>query len=243
MGRQGHELDAKLAQAVHEAGGLVTYRGVTSGNHNVLKYDLGDGQDRQYFYAKTGKLNGRGIKNAVAQLRKQIREQLQTIDPAHRRGPVEKPVAAVPMVEKAVGATPPSSTKITAARRKEMLKRYLSMDSIEEFMEEFDLTRPAAEIMIRSQKGQATHKFEKELARKRSANQAPQVLKAVEPPPGRYAARGKRYGTAEETAKRNHRIRTYCKFGLTVNEAASLFDLTPARVYQILKEGELENVG
>ena len=124
-----------------------------------------------------------------------------------------------------------------------MLKAYLSMESIEEFMQTYDLSLSAAQTMIQGQKGHATEKYRKECARARMSepyqHEAP--MRVTEPAPEAseetqrktYPSKGMSH---EQVRARNRKIQVYCYYGLSRVEVANMFGLSLSRVHQICQE-------
>lgn len=239
MGKAARELEAKLAKMIFDHGALITHRGIDGAGHNVIKYQMG-GEQRSIHYALTPRQGGRTAKNTITRLRRDLRELIKIVPPEQRHH--EKPKAKPELIQPEHVPTPPKK-RITAERKKEMLKAYLSMDSIEEFMQTYDLSLSAAQVMILGQKGQATEKYRKECARARMSQPCQQEapLRVAEPAAQEdeesqrkeYPSKGM---THEQVRSRNRRIQVYCAYGLSRAEAAAMFDLSLSRVHQICQE-------
>ena len=221
------EMQGKVARIIFDAGGLITSKTIDGAGHNLWSYTI-NGHEKSFHFAKTPPSRGKGIENTYARLRREIREvkALPPIEPV-RPEPVEEE-RPEPLVAKLVKPTPPAPNKPS---RKEMVKAFLSLPSLEAFMNKFGLGRQAAQTMILSSRGQSAQKLRKEL----NLARAEAARKARE----RKVERTRKPKLSKkEIDKRDRLIYVYCQFGLSFKDAAGLYNLTPERVRQIVRREE-----
>lgn len=219
------ESEARIARIIYDAGGVITNKTMDGAGHNHWSYRI-NGRDRDFHFACKPNSRTRGLKNTYARLRREIRETVEL--PPLQPPPV--PEEAAPIVAPLIEPTPPKPRKITTARRKEMIKDYLSLPSLEAFMEKFGLQRQAAQTMLLSSRGQSAEKLRKELNVER-AKAAKRIRDA------QIADNDRK--TKRRIDIRNRLIYTNCKYGLSSKDAAQVYNLPIKRIREIIKAEEM----
>lgn len=223
MGSQARERDAMVAREIHDAGGRITERGVDGAGHCVVYYEIA-GRIGKFHYAKTSANSGCRLLN----IRRSLRQDIAAIKSLPPLVPDEK-IPEVVVRESLVIERPPPTPPKPKLARKEMIKSYLTMGSLAEFMETYDLERTPAQNMLLSSRGQAADKLRRELNNERAAA-AKQVRHSLPTKTGKIPTAVER-----EEIKRDNRIATYCKFGVTTEEAADMFNLSKSYVERIIR--------
>ncbi len=227
------EMEGRVARIIFDAGGIITAKEIDGAGHNCWSYRI-NGRDRCFHFAKTPRAMSRGTKNTYARLRREIKEtDALPPPPAPVEAPPEPKQQRPAPIIAVTAPTPPSTTRLTTARRKSIAKRFLSLPSLAALMEEFGLERTQAQTLILSQRGQPAEKLRKELNQQRA--EAAKRLRTNNVERKRKPRLSKR-----SLAKRNGLVYAYCKYGLSFKEAADLFKLTAERVRQIVRAKEKE---
>ena len=223
MSAKTREYDAAVARVITDAGGQLLERGMDGSGHRMVRLRHHD-QERTFHYAATGTSRGTGLRN----MKQRLKWLLAGIPPAPPRPAnveqfVETPPAIV--VQPAPRQpTPPSSKRLTKARRSAIIKRYLNPTVTAAMIEaEFDLSNKTVEILLMATAGAVRTKYERERHKLRCEDNRARRKPAEEPLRPSYNLNLRDY----------QRIGLLRFYGVPTRDLASMYGITPGYVSNI----------
>ena len=161
MSAAAREMEAKIARIICDAGGQLTQKGVDGAGHRMVCYEI-NGHGGEFHYASTPQGNGCGPKNTYSRLKREVGSLLQ-LPPIVIAPPA--PVEAPQALSRGLAAPPARATPQKAAQpsRRDLIKRYLSLRSIQAVAEELGFERDKAQRLILSSRGDAASFLRREL--------------------------------------------------------------------------------
>jgi hypothetical protein len=237
MSVAARELQAEVLSILSGTGCKVLNKGLDGAGHQKITFLVNE-HERTFHYPHTMHLNGRNRRNVAARLRRLIREAPPAPTPAPAPAPDQYKTTSLP------AAKPP---RVTAARRREIAKRYLKVRSLDVLMEETGLERHKLHILLNSAGGEPQRMFRRDLNKAaaeraktiREARQptAPIIMKkaAAKPKPAPKAPRPYMRGPA--ALKRNIKIATLIyRKKMPVEEVAKRFEMAVTYVAKIAQD-------
>lgn len=228
MSAAARDMEAKIVRIIYDAGGRLLEKGKDGAGHRTATYEI-NGHQSRFHYPSSPQANGCGHLNCYTRLRREIREIKSRI-------PVEiapeKPAEALPAPLRIIGApparaTPPAPQKANKPDRKHVIKRYLSLRSLDLLCEELGMSRDAAIQTIMSSRADAATFLRREIDAKRStASHAPQPKRVN---PFLLVPKERR-----QLAKLAHRL--YFKEGRTAAEASRILKVSTTTVINLAQE-------
>lgn len=161
MSAAAREMEAKIARIIYDAGGQLTQKGVDGAGHRMVCYEI-NGHGGEFHYASTPQGNGCGPKNTYSRLKREVGSLLQ-LPPIVITPPA--PVEAAQTLSRDTEAPPARATprKAPQPSRRDLIKRYLSLRSIQAVAEELGFERDKAQNLILSSRGDAASFLRREL--------------------------------------------------------------------------------
>lgn len=227
MSAAAREMEAKIARIICDAGGRLTQKGVDGAGHRMVCYEI-NGHGGEFHYASTPQGNGCGPKNTYSRLKREVGSLLQ-LPPIVIAPPA--PVEAPQTLSREMGAPPARATPQKAARpsRSDLIKRYLSLRSIQAVAEELGFERDKAQRLILSSRGDAATLLRHELDAERA--EAARRLRPNKPNPA-LADPKKR----SRLAALAHRL--YFGKNRTAAETARIVGVSVSTALKLAQEGD-----
>jgi hypothetical protein len=186
MGAAARELEREVMAVLHGAGAKVLGKGKDGAGHPTVTFEV-HRQELLFHYPCTPVLNGHGLKNVTARLRRIIREVPQP--PPVLVSELKPLLAAVVSIpERAPPPTPPNPTRLTIQRRREIAKRYLSLGSLDALKGETGLPFNKLTPLILGSGGEAARRLRieqnvnKAKRAKKSRERAAAMIKTIAAP-------------------------------------------------------------
>lgn len=182
MSAAAREMETKIVRIIYDAGGRLLEKGKDGAGHRTATYEI-NGHQSRFHYPSSPQANGCGHLNCYTRLRREIREIKSRI-------PIEiaseKPSEALPASLRIIGApparaTPPAPQKARKPDRKHVIKRYLSLRSIDLLCAELDIDRDTAIRTIMSSRADAATFLRREIDAKRSTASHARRPKKINP--------------------------------------------------------------
>jgi len=246
MATRAREREEVVTGEIEAAGGRIIDRYKDGATHNVVVYTL-NGHEADFHYASTAGTYGCRMLNMRARLRRELAE-VKARPPAVTRVVQTEP-SKRDWLAPVVRATPPKPK----VDRKEMVKSYLTMGSLQEFMDRYELDRVRAENLILSSRGQSAEKLRREInlekaaAAKRAREgislaaeriEIPATIEVIGPASQPEHHDKRTYATGVVKRKRDRKIQIYCQYGVAPEEAAEIFNLSLQQIRRIIRTGK-----
>lgn len=156
MSAAAREMEAKIARIIVDAGGRLTEKGVDGAGHRMVCYEI-NGHGGEFHYASTPQGNGCGPLNTYTRLRRDVKGllKLPKLEIVSEVPVQDAPALAQNMAAPPARATPPNAEKASQPKRRDIIKRYLSLRSIGAVAAELKLDRDTIVQSILSSRADA----------------------------------------------------------------------------------------